>query len=280
MNRLLLIVTFLLSFKVYSQETPFVFNKDKIDTGNLYTYEISDTKRFKPIEKVYIYIKGTNDIEQMYVSLRKKSSPYLNRLTMNWKYMMFSKLEGKYTGSKEDLSIKGIFKMVSKVDFSKMIMYNNFTRRTDTGLKEDYNTTRIKKIPTYFYGMTDLIPLCLTLRFYPFPKKKIRVNIIKGFFDMDTDIKYLGKEKVEVPYGEVLTYKFGLAAKGLMAAMLAKKAWIWLSAESKYMYMVKYRNDNRRTTFSSMVEYRLAERKKISLKEWEELKKRFSGEKK
>jgi hypothetical protein len=51
-----------------------------------------------------------------------------------------------------------------------------------------------------------------------------------------------------------------------------KKAFIWLTSEDDYRYMVKYRNNNERSSFTQSMEYRLAERKKMTPEEWEQFK--------
>lgn len=135
----------------------------------------------------------------------------------------------------------------------------------------------MSKLPTYFYRITDLLELWFVLRFYPIDKKEITVNHNADGYNSELVVKYMGKEEVEVPYGKIKCNKFELTPNVNLFIKLftkPKNAYIWLTSEDDTRYMVKYRNENNKNTFTRSMEYRLAEVKKMSIEEWEEFKQR------
>jgi len=273
----ILIVIALTTTVLFAQKTPFEkFNKSRIDVGTLYVYEYSRNKEdFEPSRKKYIYIKTLNDVEIMSFPIKDTISTYIEKYKMNWDYMMFERNEWQRLGNKNKMKNNTTLKSKTSVNFAKKKITGNFINKVKDGFKRRSFASRFESIPTYFYKITGLIPLWFALRFYPLEKEKITVNSLTNNYNVDFDIKYEGKEEVEVPYGKVLSYKFELVPKLSFFMKIfssPKKAWIWLSAENNYRYMVKYRNNNERNTFTQSLEYRLVERKKMTPEEWEKFK--------
>ena len=280
---IILIVTSLITATgLFAQKIPFEkFDKSKIDVGTLYVYEYSsNAEGFNPTSKQYLYIKSLTDINIIWIPFKSKKATSSEKYKMNWNYMMFEMSEYISLRNKKDIALGSTYKVVEKIDFKKKIQKYHGFNLTENGFDEKNFVWEFENFPTYFYYQTDLLPLWFTLRFYPFDQEKITVNHNREGYDTELEIKYEGKEKVDVPYGKVLCYKFELIPKLSFFMKIfhsPKKAWIWLSAESNYRYMVKYRNNNERSTFTQSMEYRLAERKKMTLEEWEQFKEKHGA---
>jgi len=288
MKKLILLSVIVLDIVISlsAQEIPFVFDKNRIDVGMMYVYEFSKNKEepeFEPEELECFYLKTFNDIETMWMPLKGTKATYLEKYKMNWDYMMFEKREILNLMNKDELQeVKGAktLKATINIDFSKCIERENVKNIEKGEIKEWDTIHRFKSIPTYFYRRTDLAPLWFVLRFYPFEKEKVSVNHYMSGYNNKFDIKYVGKEEVEVPYGKVLCHKFELAHQMSFAMKMLfkpKKAWIWLTSEDDRRYMVKYRNNNVRSTLYRNMEYRLAEIKKMTPEEWEEFKEKHGA---
>ncbi len=285
MKKLIILIIIVLSTTsiLFAQKTPFEkFDSSKIDVGTMYVYEYSTNKEnFQPSAKQYLYIKTLNDIEVMVVYRDTLELPDILKYTLNWDYMMLEKYYYKYTGTKNELPLTGFYKMNSNIDFQKKILESkNFGKAKNGRFAYDNSTHKLESIPTYFYQMTNLMPLWFALRFYPLNKKMITVNSMSSSgYNTKLEIKYEGKEKVKVPFGNVLCYKFELIPKLSFLMKLfysPKKAFIWLTSEDSSRYMVKYRNNNAQYIIPSM-EYRLAERKKMTPEEWEKFKEKHGA---
>ncbi len=284
MKKLIILIVIALSTTsvLFAQKIPFEkFDKSRIDVGTLYVYEYSRNKKdFEPSSKVYLYIKTLNDMEIMWVPIKDTLSTHIDKSTMNWDYMMLEGSEWQYLGDKNKMKSNTTLKAETSIDFSKKTFKYRGTNKVKDGLKEYNFFYKFNSIPSYFYQDTELLPLWFALRFYPLNKKMITVNSNTNGYNVKFEIKYEGKEKVKVPFGKVLSYKFELIPKLSFFIKLfhsPKKAFIWLSAENNYRYMVKYRNNNERSTFTQSLEYRLAERKKMTLKEWEQFKEKHGA---
>jgi hypothetical protein len=166
------------------------------------------------------------------------------------------------------------------VDFSRKMVYTKGAGRGKEGFYEDAESWRIEKVPTYFYGIDDLASLWFVLRFYPFDRDRVTVyHQGSGNYTVPFDIVYRGLEEVDVPYGRVLCHKFELVPRLswiLRLIFKPRSAYIWLTSEDESMYMVRYRNDNRRSKFAPFgIEYRLVDVKEMAIEEWEKFKQRI-----
>lgn len=271
-------VLFIFVNVLLAQELPFnKFAKDKIDVGTLYIYDYSIKEEgYQPSAKKYLYIKTLNSIEVMNVSLKDTLElPDIYKYTINWNYMMLDKEEYEYAGNKDDIPIGYVGKINVNVDFKKQIFESKMLGKDKSGFSEFNSEEEFESIPTYFYQFTDFMPLWFSLRFYPMEKEKIIVNSLTGSNNVEIEIKYEGKEEINVPFGKVLCNKFTLIPQLSFFKKIfynPKEANIWLSSEDKIHFMVKYRNDNKQYDVIPAMEYRLSERKKISTEEWEILK--------
>ncbi len=287
MKKLIIISAILLFVKIglFAQKTPLVnnpdfpfekFDKNRIDVGTLYVYEYSrNSENFEPSNKVYYYLKTLNEIECFWISLNKKKSTHYNRFEMNWDKMMLESSTYMTFKDKNDLVSGESLKNNININYSKKILQINLTNRVEEGFKEYNYNWEFNSIPTYFYTITSLTPLWFTLRFYPIRKENITVNSNANDHNIEFKIKYEGKEKVKVPFGEVLCYKFEIVPQLSFFMKLfhsPKKAFIWLTSEDDHRNMVKYRNNNEKNSFEQSMEYRLAERKKMTPEEWEQFK--------
>ncbi|HED37937.1 MAG TPA: DUF3108 domain-containing protein [Ignavibacteria bacterium] len=281
MKKLIILIVILLSTTsiLFAQKTPFEkFDKSRIDVGTMYVYEYSKNKEdFEPSSKEYLYIKTLNDIEIMWFSIKDTISTLtlLEKYKMNWDYMMFERSEWQGFINKNKMVNNTTLEAKGNINFvKKELKYNGINKVKDRFKKWSF-VSKFESIPTYFYRLTDLMPLWFALRFYPLGKEKITVNSLTGGYNVNMDVKYEGKEEVEVPFGKVLSYKFELVPQLSFFMKLfhsPKKVFIWLTSEDSSRYMVKYRNNNERSTFTQSMEYRLAERKKMTLEEWEQFK--------
>ena len=265
-----------ITVSLFAQEIPFVFDKSKIDVGTMYVYDYSVNKKdFEPGMRGYFYIKTLNDIEVLWIPIKDTIAISIDKYKMNWNYMMLEKERFFSLKKKSEVAIGRTFKNSYNIDFSKKILRLNHTNRKKNGFKEFTHIHKFTSIPTYFYNLTDLVPLWFALRFYPLDKKEISVNSYSQGYNITLDIKYIGKEEVEVPYGKVLCHKFELVPQMSFAMKIIfkpKKAWIWLTSEDNKMYMVRYRNNNVKNSFTRNMEYRLADIKKMTPEEWEKFK--------
>jgi len=278
MKRLIIICIFVLvaEISLSAQDIPFVFDKNRIDVGTLYVYNYSvNRENFKPGVKRYFYINKIDDIESLCITIKDKITVFMEQYKINWDYMMLKKCTILSLKDEDKLRIGETLRSSIDIDFSKKIMMMNFTSRGKNGFKDFNRVLKFKSIPTYFYNLTDLMPLWFALRFYPLDKKEILVNHNGHGHNTKYKIKYIGKEEVDVPYGKVLCNKFEFDPQmsfAMKAMFKPKKAWIWLTSEDSCKYMVKYRNNNVRSTFTRNMEYRLSEIKKMSPEEWEKFK--------
>ena len=104
--------------------------------------------------------------------------------------------------------------------------------------------------------------------FLSLSKKRIIVgSIVSGRFYTAAEIKYIGKEEVDVPFGKVRSNKFEIKGLGFIASLFGKKAWVWMSDEDSRGYMVKYVNNNHRGNLP-MIEMRLVSIKKMTDSQW------------
>ncbi len=270
-----------ITVSLFAQEIPFVFDKNRIDVGTVYGYELSANKEesnFEPTDKEYFYLKTLNEIEVLWIPIDSTKATDWERYKMNWKYMMFENRESLSLENENELrKIEGVYdlKATINIDFSRRTISRHYKQLKKGKIVEWGDMHRFKSIPTYFYRTTELVPLWFVLRFYPLGKKEVSVNQYMGGLNSKLDIKYLGKEKVEVPFGKILCYKFELVPKMSFAMKMIfkpKKAWIWLTSEDERRYMVKYRNNNWRATFYPNMEYRLFDIKKMTSEEWGEFK--------
>jgi len=236
------------------------------------------------MDRECFYLKTLNDIETLTIPIKGTKATYFEKFKINWNYMMFEKMERLSLKSEDELQeIKGAhtLKATINIDFSKRIKRRNVKNIEKGEIEEWDDIYGFESIPTYFYQETNLLPLWFALRFYPLEKEKVTVNHHVGRFNTDFDVKYVGKEEIEVPYGKVLCHKFDLVPQMsfvMKAIFQPEKAWIWLTSEDETRYMVKYRNNNVRSTFTRTMEYRLAEINKMTPEEWEEFKERCGAE--
>jgi len=250
--------------------TTFVFDPGKIDTGSVYFYQLStNPDHFKITSEESYYIKSldnlTTQIEELHTSLNLKRS-ILETYTMNWKYMMLQSSTWNILFNKEKLGFDRTWKANTTTDFLKKKREYIGTNRMENGFKTTRSQDKFKRIPTFYY-MSGHVDLWTVMRFYPYPEKRIIVgNMASGFYT-DAEIKYLGKEEVDVPFGRVRTNKFGIKGLGLIAALFGKKAYVWMSDEDSRGYMVKYVNNNHRGNWP-MVSLRLVSIKKMTDAEW------------
>ena len=257
-------------------ENPFVFAPAKLDIGNVYLYHLSgNPKEFELDRLVYYYYKALSgpclDIEEAMVRLNQEKSEYRNTYRINLDQMMLERSIFQYLLDKNSLSPNMTYQGETTVDFTKKRMKFDYLNRTEKRFQRYYKTVKYKIIPTFSYS-TYHVDGWTVMRFYPYPEKRIRVGEINSsLFYVDADVEYLGRETVEVPYGKIDCHKFEITGRGLLARLYGKKAWIWMSAEDDRNYMVKYRNDNPRSTFLPVVEMRLADIKKMTPEEWKEL---------
>ena len=279
MKKLIILIIIALSITsiLFAQKTPFEkFNKNRIDVGTLYIYEYSRNKKdFVPVSKRYIYIKTLNNIEDFIIPIKDTTDTWLERIKINWDYMMLDKRSWVNLKDKDSMGVGASLEGHENIDLIKKTLNFVNTQKFKEGFKKKYYTNKFKSIPSYFYSSTDLLPLWFALRFYPLNKKIITVNSMTNGYNTKFEIKYEGKEEVDVPYGKILSYKFELIPKLSFFMKIfssSKKAFIWLSAENNYRYMVKYRNNNEQNTFIQSIEYRLAERRKMTPEEWEKFK--------
>ena len=281
---ILIVVTLFTTSGLFAQKTPFEkFDKNRIDVGTLYVYEYSDNEKgFEPSTKEYLYIKTLNDIETMDIDTEDTLElPDIVNYTLNWNYMMLEKIHFKTLKNKKNLKNGYSFESTQSIDFLKKIFKDDTYGKEKNELQHFHNIFKLESIPTYFYGYTDLMPLWFALRFYPLNKKMITVNSNTRGYNTKFEIKYEGKEKVKVPFGKILSYKFELVPKLSFLMKLfhsPKKAFIWLSAKSNYRYMVKYKNDNAQDSETPLIEYRLIKREKMTSEEWEQFKKKHIAE--
>ena len=280
---------------LFAQETPFVsnsnfqfekFDKSRIDVGTLYIYEYSNNeKNFEPSSMEYFYIKTLSNVENIGVDIGVDKEDTLNLLEtffkykLNWDYMMLEQQEYISLKNENDIPIGYAFKIKRSIDFKRKTFDDSTYGREKNGFQHFHKIWKFESIPTYFYRYTYLVPLWFALRFYPLNKKMITVNSMTGNYNIKFEIKYEGKEKVKVPFGKVLSYKFELIPKLSFFMKIfssPKKAFIWLSAENNYRYMVKYRNNNKVDNNPS-IEYQLVERKKMTPEEWEQFKEKHGA---
>lgn len=275
----LLVITFVISVvsMSYAQSIPFEkFDRDRIDVGTLYTYYYSrNGEGSAPDSRRYIYVKKPNDFEMFIIPLGDTVGTWLEEMSINWNYMTLDKRSWKNLENKDSLGIGASLEGDETVDFGDKTLHGVNTQKFKDGFKKIYFAYKFESIPSYFYSSTDLLPLCFALRFYPLNKEAIDVNNVTNGYNTKFEIKYEGKERVNVPFGNVLCYKFELVPQLSFFMRLfhsPKKAFIWLTAEDNSMYLVKYLNDNEQNTFVRSLEYRLVKRTKMSIREWEAFK--------
>ncbi|NLZ44106.1 MAG: DUF3108 domain-containing protein [Clostridia bacterium] len=252
---------------------PFVFDPAKMDPGNVYLYHLSgNPEEFELRSLVYYYYKAFSgpylDIEEASVRINQEKSEYRCTYRINLDRMMLERSTFQYLPDKNSLSPNMTYQGETTVDFAKKRMKFDYLNRTEKGFQRYYKTVEYKITPTFSYSF-EHVDGWTVMRFYPYPEKRIQVGEINSsLFYVDADVEYLGQETVEVPYGKVDCHKFEITGRGLLARLYGKKAWIWMSAEDERNYMVKYRNDNPRSTFLPVVEMRLADIKKMTPEEW------------
>ena len=254
-------------------ENPFVFDPNKLDTGNVYLYYFSgNPEEFEPRTLVYYYYKALSgpylDIEEAFVRVNREKSEYLCTYRINLDQMMLERSTFQYLLDKSSISPNTTYQAETTVDFAKKRLTYDVLNRTEKGFQRYYKTVKYKIIPTFSYG-TYHVDGWTVMRFYPYPEKRIQVGEINSsLFYVDADVEYLGRETVEVPYGKIDCHKFEITGRGLLARLYGKKAWVWMSAEDERNYMVKYRNDNPRSAFEPVVEMRLVDIRKMTPEEW------------
>jgi len=264
---------------LFAQELPFEkFDKNRMDVGTLYVYELStNEKNFKPSYKEYFYIKTLNDIENIGIEIKDTLNlpETFFKYKLNWDYMMLEQQEYISLKNENDIRIGYAFRIKRSIDFKRKTLESSTYGREKDGFQQFNKIYKFASIPTYFYRYTYLVPLWFTLRFYPFDKKNIVVNHNHSGYDTEFVIEYMGKEEVVLPYGRILCHKFELVYQmSFIMKFIYKpqKAWIWLTSEDKNRYMVKYRNNNE-VDYNPSIEYRLVERKKMTIEEWGYFKK-------
>ena len=258
--------------------SPFTkFDSTKIDVGTMYEYYYScSSQSVLPTDVNYIYIKKLNDIELLDIDLKDTLDlPYINKYVLNWKYMMLKQFRYKYIGNIKDLPLHYADSIDFSVDFQKKLCVSLDYGKEKNGLQNFNHRYKLESLPSYFYDYTDLMDLWFALRFYPFNKEMINVYIMHDGYNVKFDIKYDGKEEVEVPFGNVMCYKFELVPNlsffmGLFHQ--PKKAYIWLTSEDSKLYMVKYINYNDQSSLVHYIEYGLKRIEKVSAKKWKEFK--------
>lgn len=263
-----------------AQDMPFVFDEKKINVGSMYVYEYSrnNIENFVLSQKYYLYFKTRNIYEIIQINIKEdqKAIPFIFEIKkMNWNLMMIEESERITLRSDNELQIGYSKKSTIKFDPIKGITQYTYLRKTKNGFEEEKEIYKPCDLPTYYYQNDDLLSLCLALRFYPFEKEKITVNHKFVGHCTKVDIMYLGNEEIEVPYGKKLCHKYELVPQMnflLKIFYSPEKVYIWLASDDVTQYLVRYKNNNAQSTFTSSLEYRLAEVKKMSLEEWEKFK--------
>jgi len=279
MRKLFILILLILSCAagLRAQTMPFSpFDAERIDVGTLYIYEYSrNEEQFKPRTKEYFYLKTLNEIEQISSAVEDTTADWIETSKLNWNYMMLAERKWISLTDEEDLNVGAGIRGGGKIDFAKKIFSQSGKQKEKEGIREWSFVNKLKSLPTYFYQSTGLMPLWFALRFYPLDKTEITLNSNANGYNIKFKIKYIGKEEVRVPYGNVPCHKFELVLKMSYWMKLfykPKQAFFWLSSKDSTRYMVQYRNDNEQNSFNRSIEYRLAERRKMTLAEWNELK--------
>ncbi len=257
-----------------AKELAFYFEPTKLDVGNVYVYQLSSNpEKFEPSALVHYYFASLTEdhieIERAVTdSSHSERSRTYERYQINLHQMMLESLQYEYLVGEGILPINTTCRGEITADFENQRIYFGYLNHTEDGFRRYNKETNYKAVPTFSYHFLH-IDLCTALRFYPFPKRKLSVGEINNDqFYLDSQLKYRGKELVEVPAGQVTCHKFELAGKGLLAWLFGKRAWIWTTAEDPRSYMVKYRNENPQSAYNPIMELHLADIKSMSLSDW------------
>lgn len=276
-NRIIGLLIFVLILSIsaltgLAQETPFNYDPAKIKPGTMYYYKLySSSEADQQAKKQFYYIRSSGQksstIEVLNLEFYEQGvAPYLNTYKMSWDKMMLESATWQYIGDKNDLPVGHILHGEMEFNFGENRATWHSKKLAKEGINHRSASTKFK-VPTYFY-FSNHLDGWTAMRFYPYPKNKIEIQASTGFHLNRVEVKYKGEERIKVPAGEIRCHKFLMRAKGILARLFGKKAWMWMSAEDKRSYMVRYKNKNGRGHLS-MVDLRLAKVKKISIEEWE-----------
>ncbi len=265
---LFLIIVNLLTGISLAEQDIFDFDQEKIDQGNLYVYQLSgNPEQFELRERFHFYFKS---VTENYLDVECIRGNLYNTYRLNWQHMMSERFT--WERFDETTVTDGSTKTADiRTDFINQVVEIEYTNKVEEGFKDFYSVTNYELTPTFDYRLMHF-DFWTVMRFYPFSESKIKVGfIIEGRY-VETDIIYQGIEVVEVPYGSVKAHKFELKGRGLLARLFGKQGWLWLTAEDERNYMVKYRNENRRSSSLPIVDMRLEKIEKMGSDEWEDFK--------
>ncbi len=266
-----LLILLPLNFTLRAAETPFNYDPEKIEPGTMYCYKLfTSPDASRPARKLFYYIGSSGEksstIEVLNLEYYDQGvAPYLNTYRMNWEKMMLESATWQYIGSKSNLPLGDVLHMETKFDFVRGRANWNSKSLAEDGLDRKSVSTKFQT-PTFFY-FSNHVDGWTAMRFYPYPKKEIEVDVSNSFHVKDVRISYRGKETISVPKGEIRCHKFEITGKGMLAWLFGKKAWLWMSAEDHKSYMVRYENKNE-WGHMAMMDLRLTSVEQISPGDW------------
>lgn len=279
MKKLLLFSLIILHF-LGGNDLGLNFDNHKIILNKVYIYERSrDAEKYSPRNHLwYYYIISPLLVENIIVPNNNRPA-WIEKYTFNWNYFMlqsskYSNLSYPDTHSNK-VCDQCMIKSEWEINFSRNSLSYSSTNKIDNEIKEYFYKYRLKRYPTYFYGLSSGFDLWYSLKFYPLEKNKIVIYENFNGRNIEVSVKYLGTENVIVPYGNILCHKFKVEPNSLFYRLFAKDVFVWLTAEDSSMYMVKYENNNARDTFHPRIEYRLLDIKTFTNQEWEKFKNSF-----
>lgn len=256
-----------------SQKTPFNYEPEKIEPGTMYVYELStNPDDFQLDAKSYYYIRsskgGIVHIENILRDTSNPSNVNYREFNLNLNYMMLQSMSFQSLQPKEEIPIGTTWEGSGKTNFQEKTFNLEHLNHQQEGMQYRNRNYEFSHLPTFFY-LTGHVDFWTVMRFYPYQKKEIEVwnytqNDLTG-----VKVKYQGKESLKVPAGKIRTHKFEMSGKGILALLFGKKAWLWMNEEDGRNFMVRYRNNNRRSSSMPVIDLRLARVEKVSEKKWE-----------
>lgn len=261
-------------------EIPFIYDSGKIEPGTMYTYGLyTSSDEPNPHRRFYYYVRSQQGkelkLESLSTIVPENEDQDYQTFTLNMEYMMLQEETFQALSEKSEVALNTTWRAESKTDFNQKKNTLIYTNRREDGVE---STTRINKFngfPTFFY-FTLHVDLWTAMRFYPYPQKRIDAWNYTGSKLTGIKIEYKGEEAIQVPAGETRCHKFEISGKGILALLFGKKAWVWMSAEDKKQYMVKYENKNPRGNWP-MLKLQLVSIERISLEKWKEKIKKYEN---
>lgn len=249
-------------FAENTAQTNFIYDASRMDVGTLYTYKFSDYDE-KNETLSYMYISGPNEI-QFLENDYPIGSPDIASMVMNF---------DSVTMMPKSFLVKNLLPSDNSFVFSEVEAdfpnktYKNKNEVLKNGKpKQSEGSWTFDMIP-YFYMGNSFVDFAYAFRFLAKQESSFVIGLEAVGRASEMTVVYKGLEKIN----GINTFKYLLQGKGVLAKLFKVNGGIWIADDETHA-LVKAEMNVRTSWSIPNTRIVLADKKIITVQDWEELK--------